>query len=119
MKNALGTTGSLKLYNKNGVMVYEFYKNSTGIWSKYTYDEKGRELTYENSNGNWSKYTYDEEGNILTFEDSTGYWYKYTYDEKGNELTYEDSNGETRGFDIPEYTMEELVAKLGNFKIKK
>jgi hypothetical protein len=25
----------------------------------------------------------------------------------------------TRGFDIPEYTMEELVEKLGNFKIKK
>ena len=77
MKNILGTTDDLELFNKKGKKVYEF----------------------EN--------------------DSNGYWYEYTYDSDGNELTYKDSNGYTRGFDIPEYTMEQLVEKLGNFKIKK
>jgi len=77
MKNALETTENLKLYTKEGIMVYEFYKSSNG------------------------------------------YWFKNTYDEKGNELTYEDSYGRRIGFDIPEYTMEELVEKLGNFKLKK
>jgi hypothetical protein len=77
MKNALGTQENLKLYNKNGVMVYEFAKNSKG------------------------------------------YWFKKTYAEKGNQLTYENSDGRRIGFDIPEYTMEGLVEKLGNFKIKK
>jgi len=72
------------------------------------------------SNGYWFKYTRDEEGNILTFEDSDGYWRKWTRDKKGNELTFEDSNGEKRGFDVPEYTMQELIKIVGKeFKIKK
>ena len=77
MKNILGTTENLELFNKEGKMVYEFENES---------------------NGNW---------------------YEYTRDSNGKELTYKDSNGITRGFDIPEYTMEQLVEKLGNFKIKK
>ncbi len=77
MKNILGTTENLELFDKVGKIVYNFYK------------------------------------------DSKGYSYEYTYDSNGNELTYKDSNGVTRGFDVPEYTMEELVEKLGNFKIKK
>jgi hypothetical protein len=77
MKNILGTTENLQLFDKEGRIVYNFRKDSDG----YT-----------------SESTYDSEGNVLTFKDS-------------NEFT--------RGFDIPEYTMEELVQKLGNFKIKK
>jgi YD repeat-containing protein len=98
MKNILGTTEDLELFNKEGVIVYKFYKTSEGHWYEQTYDSKGSPLTYKDSNG---------------------YSHEYTRDSNGNELTYKDSDGVTRGFDIPEYTMEQLVEKLGNFKIKK
>jgi hypothetical protein len=77
MKNILGKTENLELFDKDGKRVYGFYKGSDA------------------------------------------YSYERTYDLNGNELTYKNSNGVTQGFDIPEYTMEELVKKLGNFKIKK
>ena len=98
MKNILGTTEYLELFNKEGKRVYEFGKYS-------------KEYSYER--------TYDSNDYLLTFKDSNGFSSEYTYDSNGKELTYKDSNGNTRGFDIPEYTMEELVEKLGNFKIKK
>ena len=98
MKNILGTTENLELFDKKGRRVYRFYENLYGDSSEYTYDSHGNHLTYKNSDG---------------------YSSEYTYDSNGNELTYKDSNGVMRGFDIPEYTMEELVEKLGNFKIKK
>ena len=98
MKNILGTTEYLELFDKEGRIVYQFYKDSNGYSSEYTRGDKG---------------------NILTYKDSEGFSSEYTRDSNGKELTYKDSNGVTRGFDIPEYTMEELVEKLGNFKIKK
>ena len=98
MKNIFGTTENLDLFDKEDRRVYEFIKNSDGY-------------SYERTN--------DSNGNVLTFKDSNGYSSEYTYDSNGNELTYKNSIGSTRGFDIPEYTMEELVQKLGNFKIKK
>jgi YD repeat-containing protein len=98
MKNILGTTKDLNLFDKAGKRVYEFYKESNGYSTEYTYDSNGK---------------------TLTFKDSRGFSSEYTRDSNGNELTYKDSNGVTRGFNIPEYTMEELVEKLGNFKIKK
>jgi hypothetical protein len=98
MKNILGKDENLKLFNEQGKKIYEYCTYSSGFWLEYTYDEKGNELTYKNSNG---------------------YWSECTYDEKGNELTYKNSDGVRRGFNIPEYTMEELINKLGNFKIKK
>jgi hypothetical protein len=98
MKNILGTTEELELFDKDGKIVYNFYKGSDGFSSEYTRDSNGK---------------------TLTFKDSTGYSYERTNDSNGNQLTYKDSNGEMRGFDVPEYTMEELVEKLGNFKIKK
>jgi hypothetical protein len=98
MKNILGTTKNLELFDKDGKRVYRFYKDLY----KYSYD-----------------YTYDSNGNMLTFKDSDGYSAECTYDLNGNELTFKDSNGVMRGFDIPEYTMDELVEKIGNFKIKK
>ena len=119
MKNTLGKNENLKLFNEQGKKVYEYNTNSNGYWYEKTYDEKGKELTFKDSNGYWSEYTHDENGNVLTYKDSDGYWSEYTYDEKGNELTYKNSAGVKRGFDIPEYTMEELVNKLGNFKLIK
>ena len=98
MKNILGKEENLDLFNKNGKKVYEYFKNSDGYSCEYTYDSNGK---------------------VLTFKDSDGYSSEYTRDSNGKELTYKNSDGETRGFDIPEFTMEQLVAKLGNFKIKK
>jgi hypothetical protein len=118
--NALGAFENLQLFDSKGNKVYKFISYSDGGWSKYTYDSNGNKLTYEDSNGDWSKYTYNSKGNELTNEDSNGYWRKRTYDSNGNILTFENSYGEKRGFDIPEYTMEELATKLGHdFKIKK
>lgn len=98
MKNILGTTENLELYNKEGVIVYEFENDSNGFSSESIYDSNGYTLIYK---------------------DSYGDWLEFTRDSNGKELTFKDSNGVTRGFDIPEYTMEQLVEKLGNFKIKK
>ena len=87
MKNILGTTENLELFKK-GRKVYEF-KNSNG----YSYES-----------------TFDSNGNELTFKNSNGYSYESTFDSNGNELTFKNSNGETRGFDIPKYTMEKQTA---------
>jgi hypothetical protein len=98
MKNIQGTEENLNLFNEDGKKVYEYFINESG----YCYER-----------------IYDSNGNVSSFKNSLGYSEEYTYDSYGYELTYKNSNGERRGFDIPEYTMEELVSKLGNFKIKK
>ena len=98
MKNILGNQENLKLYNEKGIMVYEFYTFRDGSSSECTYDNNGRALTLKSSSGHWSKWTRDNEG---------------------NELTYENSKGIKRGFEIQEFTMEELVKKLGDFKLIK
>ena len=98
MKNILGTQENLKLYNKDGNLVYRFTTNSNGYSWEYTYDSNGNELTFKNSDG---------------------YSCERTYDKNGNELTFKDSNGTSRGFDIPEFTMKQLVEKIGNFKLIK
>ena len=103
MKNVLGTEENLRLLNKDGKKVYDYYKN--------TYDSKG--------NHKYTEVTYDSNGKILTLKNSDGYSCEYTRDSKGKELTYKNSDGERRGFDIPEYTMKELIAKIGKFKIIK
>ena len=100
MKNILGNKKDLEFYNKDGVMVYEFHTYSDG---SYFYE-----------------HTYDKNGIILTYKNSDGpFWFKWTRDDEGNELTYENSKGTKRGFDTPEFTMEQLVKKLGNFKLIK
>lgn len=119
MVNIQGNQKKLELYNKQGVLVYEFRTFRDGSSSECTFDENGRALTLKSSSGNWSKYTRDEKGNELTFENSYGRWSKYTRNNEGKELTFENSNGEKRGLDTLEFTMEELVAKLGDFKLIK
>ncbi len=98
MKNIFGKEESLKLYDGDNNKIYEYYINSRGFSCEYTYNKNG---------------------NLLTYKDSKGYSSEFTRDKNGNELTYKNSKGVKRGFDIPEYTMEQLVEKLGNFKIKK
>ena len=112
----------------------EIYKqDSNGYWCESTYDDNNNKLTFKNSDGYWCESTYDDNGNGLTYKNSYGDWWESTYDNNNNELTYKTSFGyykikgkqvtkkEYEAFvnPIPEYTMEELVAKLGNFKIKK
>jgi len=140
MKNILGTEKDLQLFHTNGEMAYRYNKDSDSYWQEYTYDDKGNVLTYKSSkgyleeytydesdnqltfkgsDGYWREYTYDDNGNELTYKNSKGYWDEYTYDDNGNELTYKNSDGVMRGFDIPEYTIEELKEMLGKeFKIK-
>jgi hypothetical protein len=65
----------------------------------------------------------DKNNNQIYFENSDGYWWKQEFDGNNNEIYYEGSSGliiDNRPNPTPEFTMEELIAKLGyNFKIKK
>ena len=107
MKNIQGTTENLELFNKDGVRVYSYRKDSNGSWYECTYDSKGNESTYKDSNGYWYKCTYDSNGNELTYKNSNGFSSERTCDSNGNELTYKDSDGTSRGFDKT-YTPEEV-----------
>ena len=146
MLNKNGNTENLKEYHENGGVSYRFKKLDDYSF-EYTYDENGDELTFKDSNGfSWEK-TYDDHGNQLTYKDSNRVsWvrtydkngncltYKnlksgalvvyavYTYDDHGHQLTYKDSNGIERGFEnvvVQEFTMEQLVTMVGNFKLIK
>ena len=140
MKNILGTQEDLRLYNKAGNLVYKFtaksngssyeytydkfgklltYKDSYDYSYEYTYDKNGNTLTYKNSDGYSYEYTYNENGKELTYKNSAGFSYEKTYDKNGNQLTFKNSDGFSWGFDIPEFTMEQLVEKMGNFKLIK
>jgi hypothetical protein len=119
MKNIFGTQENIKLYDNNKVLRYEYW-GSDAHQSVYTYDSNCKSLNYENSKGPWHRYTRDLKGNTMTFENSSNYSCNYTRDSDGMELTYENSDGIRRGFDIPEYTMEELTKIIGKeFKVKK
>jgi hypothetical protein len=100
-----------------------YTEGSNGYWSKSEYNDNGKQIYFEHSDGLWWKSKYDDKGNQIYFENSNGYWSKYEYDDKGNPIYNENSDGyimDNRPKSIPEYTMEELINKLGyNFKIKK
>jgi hypothetical protein len=86
-------------------------------------DKNNNRIYCETSNGFWIKREFDKNNNEIYYENSDGYWWKQEFDKNNNEIYYEDSNGyifDKRPKSTPEYTMEELIAKLGyNFKIKK
>ena len=86
-------------------------------------DDNGKEIYCEISNGNWVKREYDNKGNQIYYEDNDGYWEKKEFDDNGNTIYWETPKGiviDDRPKPTPEYTMEELVNKIGhNFKIKK
>ena len=85
-------------------------------------DKNNNEIYSECSNGYWWKQEYDSNNNRIYSECSNGYWAKKEWDSTGL-IYFEDSNGEiidNRPKTTPEYTMEELIAKVGyEFKIKK
>ena len=65
----------------------------------------------------------DKNNNLIYWEDSEGYWCKREFDSNCNRIYCEYSDGEiidNRPKSTPEFTMEELIAKVGfEFKIKK
>ena len=86
-------------------------------------DSNNNPIYYEDSGGYWWKQEFDGNNNIIYCEYSDGYWSKQEYDKNNNRIYFESSNGtiiDNRPKPTPEFTMEELTAKLGyNFKIKK
>jgi hypothetical protein len=86
-------------------------------------DKNNNPIYYEDSGGYWWKQEFDGNNNIIYCEYSDGYWSKQEYDKNNNRIYYEDSKGtirDNRSKPTPEFTMEELVSKLGfEFKIKK
>ena len=86
-------------------------------------DKNHNEIYYENSTGYWWKQKYDSNNNRINSECSNGNWVKREWDSNNNEIYYEDSDGiikDNRPKSTPEFTMEELIAKVGfEFKIKK
>jgi hypothetical protein len=50
MKNILGTTENLELFDKEGRRVYNFRKDSDGYTFESTYDSEGNVLTFKDSN---------------------------------------------------------------------
>jgi hypothetical protein len=86
-------------------------------------DKNDNQIYRETSNGYWWKREYDKNNNPIYCESSNGFWWKREFDENNNEIYYEDSDGyivDKRPKPTPEFTMEELVSKLGfEFKIKK
>jgi hypothetical protein len=86
-------------------------------------DSKNNKIYWEDSNGYWWKQEFDKNNNQIYFEDSDGFWIKRQFDKNNNLIYYEDSKGvivDNRPKSTPEFTMEELIDKLGyNFKIKK
>ena len=86
-------------------------------------DKNNNKIYFEHSDGFWEKREFDKNNNQIYFEDSNGYWSKQEFDKNNNQIYLEDSYGEiidNRPKSTPEYTMQELVSKLGfDFKIKK
>jgi|SRR5690554_2395468 len=103
--------------DSNGNEIYCEY--STGYWRKAEYDSKGNCIYFVNSKKEWFKREFDEQGSIIYYEDSGGYWVKREFDSNGNMIYYENSEGKIEdNRPIPEYTMQDLVDKIGRFKFK-
>lgn len=86
-------------------------------------DKNNNQIYWEDSEGYWCKREFDSNKNLIYREDSNGYWYKREYDKNNNQIYWENSEGiiiDNRPKSTPEYTMQELIAKVGfEFKIKK
>jgi hypothetical protein len=110
-----------EIKDKNNNLIY--WENSNGCWSKREFDLNKNLIYWENSNGCWSKREFDLNKNLIYWKKSDGYWSKREYDLNNNQIYYENSIGiitDNRPKITPEYTIEELIAKVGfEFKIKK
>jgi hypothetical protein len=74
-------------------------------------DKKGNEIYKQYEDVFWWEKTYDNNNNVLTYKDSDG-----DYRIRCEYVTKEEYEAFVNG--TPEYTMEELVAKIGNFKLR-
>ena len=85
-------------------------------------DKNNNEIYYEDSSGYWYKQEFDSKNNEIYYENSSGYWVKREFDKNNNETYHENLYGtikDKRPKSTPEFTMEELIAKVGfEFKIK-
>ena len=110
-----------RIKDKNNNQIY--YEDSKGYWWKREFDKNNNEIYYETSNGYWEKREFDTNNNKIYYETSDGGWWKREFDKNNNRIYFENSNGtirDNRPNSTPEFTMEELIAKLGfDFKIKK
>tara|TARA_R110000822_G_scaffold234332_1_gene365498 strand:- start:190 stop:567 length:378 start_codon:yes stop_codon:yes gene_type:complete len=110
-----------EIKDKNNNEIY--WENSNGYWLKQEFDKKNNRIYREDSSGYWAKREYDKNNNEIYFEDSDGYWVKREFDKNNNRIYYEDLTSyivDNRPKSTPEFTMEELIDKLGyDFKIKK
>jgi hypothetical protein len=115
------TNFPFRIKDKNNNEIY--YEHSDGYWEKQEFDKNNNPIYLENSNGYWEKQEFDKNNNEIYYERSNGYWYKQEFDKNNNQIYWEDSKGtirDNRPKSTPEFTMEELIEKLGyNFKIKK
>jgi hypothetical protein len=86
-------------------------------------DKNNNKIYSENSDGYWIKREFDKNNNQIYYENSDGYWWKQEFDKNNTLIYFENSNGyitDNRTKPTPEFTMEELIAKVGfEFKIKK
>ena len=86
-------------------------------------DSNNNPIYYEDFGGYWWKQEFDGNNNKIYYEDSKVFWIKQEFDSNNNRIYYEDSKGviiDNRPNPTPEFTMEELIDKLGfEFKIKK
>ncbi len=110
-----------EIKDKNNNQIY--YEDSKGYWWKREFDSNNNEIYCENSTGYWCKREFDKNNNEIYYETSNGYWSKREFNKNNNLIYCEDSSGyiiDNRPKTTPEFTMEELVEKLGfEFKIKK
>lgn len=96
-----------------------YYEDSDGYWEKSSFDSQSNRIYFEDSDCFWEKCIFDSQGNLIYSEDSAGFWTKRKYDSFGNQIYYENSKGFIEdNRNIPEYTMDELVEKIGHFKLK-
>jgi hypothetical protein len=106
--------------DKNNNEIY--YENSNGYWWKQEFDKNNNRIYREDSSGYWYKQEFDSKNNEIYYENSSGYWVKREFDSNNNETYHENSFGtikDKRPKSTPEFTMEELIAKVGfEFKIK-
>jgi hypothetical protein len=110
-----------EINDKNNNEIYCEY--SSGFWIKREFDKNNNPIYSEGSSGYWWKQEFDENNNEIYYESLYGNWYKQEFDKNNNRIYFESSNGtiiDNRPKPTPEFTMEELIEKLGyNFKIKK
>ncbi len=72
---------------------------SRDVFTQYTYDAAGNQLTVMNERGYTTWYTYDKLNRVETITDPKNNQYSYTYDLAGNRLTETNAKGYTMTYE--------------------